>query len=120
MVDELTVVKVRLKDLVKNKDSIKVIEGAVQRMNLLCTHVYQFLRLWILGIDKVPEINKDVFHMAFKALTPTSRGPSPKGLNGDYYKTFLKFYNDVYSKLGYEEKISALNLSTITVHLLRW
>ena len=114
MVDELTVVKVRLKNLVKNKDSMKVIEGAVQRMNLLCTHVYQFLRLWILGIDKVPEINKDVFHMAFKALTPTSKGPKPRGLNGDYYETFLKFYDDVYSKLGYQEKISALNLSTIT------
>ena len=66
---ERSVVKIRLKDILRNKEDMAVLEHFVRRMNVLCTHVYQFLRLWILGLEDIPEIDEEVFHMCFKALT---------------------------------------------------
>jgi hypothetical protein len=109
-----SVVKIRLKDILKRKNDMKVLEQFVKRMNVLCTHVYQFLRLWILALKEVPIINKDTFHMCFKALTATEnqRGQKTKGKNAELYATFKKFHNEMYSKLNYE-RLDATNLSGV-------
>lgn len=110
-----TVIKVRLKDILKNQKDKKILEYFIRKMNILSVHVYQFLRLWILGLDEIPEITTDIFHMCFKALTAgeNQRGPKPKGEKELFYRKFQEFYEETYSKLNYE-KIDATNLSSIS------
>ena len=112
------VVQVRLKDIVADEDVLNDIESTCRRVNLLTTHLYQFLRLWIVSLKEFPEITTDVIRMALKVLTPPSNGPKPKGENGKCYKELLYFYKVVYSKLGYEEKISGVNLSSISDYIV--
>ena len=109
--------KVRLKHIIRRSKDIKMINNVVNRAHLLTIHVYQFLRLWILSLDKVPEITEEVFHMAWKTLSESTTGPPLKGDNAELYETFLQFYNTVYSKLNYENKIPALNLSAISGYI---
>jgi hypothetical protein len=112
---ERSVVKIRLKDILRNKEDMAVLEHFVRRMNVLCTHVYQFLRLWILGLEDVPEIDEEVFHMCFKALTAgeSQAGPKPKDDNAYYFEQFQAFCEETYSKLNYE-RLDATNLSAIS------
>jgi hypothetical protein len=112
---ERSVVKIRLKDILKRKNDMKVLEQFVRRMNVLCTHVYQFLRLWILTLEDVPIINNDTFHMCFKVLTAAKNqgGPKPKGKNAELYAIFKEFYDETYSELNYE-RLDATNLSSVS------
>lgn len=112
---ERSVVKIRLKDILKQKSNIKVLEQFARRMNILCTHVYQFLRLWILTLEEVPIIDNDTFHMCFKVLTAAEnqRGQKPKGKNAELYATFKEFYDETYSELNYE-RLDATNLSSVS------
>src|SRR5579872_610827 len=109
MNESIRVVKIRLKDIIQKEAYIKVLENANKRINLLCCHVYQFLRLWILSLNntKIPEIDENVIHMCFKVIAKGSkRGPKPKGKNLKYYNVFREFYDTMYKDLGYSERIS--------------
>jgi hypothetical protein len=113
MLEDLHTRKIKLKCIVRQKKFIHIINDFVQKTNILYIHTLQFLRLWILSVDQIPEITKDSFHMCFKALTLKTRGPKPKGDNNLLYQQFLNFYNTTYSKLNYQ-KINPTNISSIS------
>src|SRR5437016_4661336 len=95
--NEIAVKKVRIDKIIREKWKLKIIKDAVRRTNLLCIHTYQFVRLWLLGMDEIPAITKDTFKMAFKALSETGgRGRKAEGKNGRLYKEFEKLYAYVY------------------------
>jgi len=115
--DKYKVLKIPLKNIIKDVALIPILFNATLRTHKLIIHISQFLRLWILSKyhtnNIIPEITKEVVQMAFKALTLKSSGPSPKGHNKELYESFLNFYDTEYKKLGYEEKLSGINLSRI-------
>lgn len=113
--DKFKVLKVRLIHLTYDDTIYKRLLDATNRLNKLTIHTYQFLNLWILhkyhNKEIIPEITTDIIQMIFKALTMDSRGPKPKGSNGQYYNEFLEFYEKNYKDLGYQDKIDGNNLS---------
>ena len=115
--DKYKVIKISLKQILKNTTDINKLNNIIIRTNKLIIHTYQFLRLWILNKyhkrQNVPKITKDIIKMAFKVLTTKSQGPKPKGTNLSSYNELTNFYDTIYSKLGYNDKLSGLNLSQI-------
>lgn len=126
--------KVRLKDIInkhidghkKNKDTgdcipedvMRILDDAILRANKICTHMYQFMRLWLLTMDDIPEITIDMLHMCFRAITAAVNcGRKPVGSNGIMLDTFNKFYDNTYSKLNYKDKISGKNLNAISDYM---
>lgn len=107
-----------LKRVIKDVDEIEVkIMDAVRRTNKIVIHTYQFIRLWILekyhqNIE-LPKITENTFKLAFRALCLHPKGNSPKGDNLKLYEEFVKFNNETYSKLEYEDKIDTVNLSQV-------
>lgn len=99
-----------------------ILFDAVTRTHKIVIHVTMFLRLYILNKyhnnQQIPLINKDLISMAIKALTKTSiAGPKPKGSNLALFNEFLAFYESDYRYLGYDTKISAVNLSQILAYM---
>ncbi len=107
------VVKVRLKNLIKDKHVAKINE-VVHRVNIITTHLYQFMRLWILTLDDIPEITVDTLSMCCRVISEKdNRGAKPQGENAVLCKIFQEFYDTTYSKLGYPKIINGRNLGTI-------
>ena len=119
--DKYKTLKVPLKGIVKGTIDYANLHSSIRRANKLVIHVYQFLRLWILkkyhNKQTIPEIDEGLIQMAFKALSTESVGPKPKGANLKTYVDFCSFYDNVYRKLGYKNKIDATNLSQIIGYL---
>lgn len=138
--DKYRTVKCSLKDIAKDDLNITKLFDACFRTHKLIIHTYQFLRLWILNKyhikQDIPVITEDTFKMCFKALLKESQGPDilanknsdshssdlkikkkcgpkPKGNNLKLYNEFLKFYDDEYKQLGYDNKLDGTNLSQI-------
>ena len=115
--DKYKVIKISLKQILKSTTDVNKLSDITNRTNKLVIHTYHFLRLWILNKyhkkKNTPKITKDIIKMVFKVLTTESQGPKPKGTNLKFYNEFTNFYDAVYSKLGYNDKLSGLNLSQI-------
>lgn len=116
--DKYHVLKVPLWSVATKMFDYDKVFDAVDKMNKLVIHVYQFLELWILSKyhknKPIPEITKDVVKMAFRALMLDAKdGPKLKGKNKQIYSEFIDFYTNTYKGLGYENKISGTNLSQI-------
>ena len=115
--DKYTTIKCPIKQILKNKDDNKIVFDAVDRMNQLVIHTYQFLRLWILykyeNKKDIPPITKSTIMMSFIVLLKgkTTKKPSPENLS--IYNEFLQFYNDHYKQLGYDDKIDRKYLTQI-------
>ena len=83
--DKYKCLKVNIKSLVADKESLDIIEDAVARTNYITSKSYLLLRLWILkkyheGLE-LPKITDDMIKMSFKSLVKKSNGPKPKGNN---------------------------------------
>ena len=107
-----------LKKIIKNVDEIdNKLEDAVKRTNKIVIHTYQFVRLWIISKHNdnkvIPKITEDTFKLAFRALSKKPKGNKPKGDNLKLYIEFVEFYDKVYSKLGYVDKVDTTNLSQV-------
>ena len=111
-------VKCSLEKIAKPELDREILFSAVDRLNKLPIHVYQFLRLWTLQnyyterhttqYPILPEISEDVLKMAFIALsTRDPRGGQAEGDNANILKEFGDFYTSDYQALGYPEKIDA-------------
>lgn len=115
--DKIKTLKVLLSHILNYDDMLyDRLSNALDRMNKLIIHVYQFLELWILNKyhnnKTIPEINEDLLKMMFKALsTGSTKGPKPTGIKNVYYNEFCEFYDNTYKGLGYQDKISSINLS---------
>ncbi len=110
-------VKVRLKDIVVDKNNLETINDLVQRMNILTTHLYQCMRLWVLTFfdpADIPNINVTLLSKCFKSLVkPSNLGRKVAAKNLEKLNIFQKFYTETYSKLGYTDRISGLHLSQV-------
>ena len=111
------VYKVKFKNIINNNNDFNVILDACKRSNEIITHVYQFLRLFIL--DKynknlsIPKIDKDFVKTCFKVLSKESAGPKLKGNNLTILTEFTEFYNKNYASLCFNKKFDSNNLSQI-------
>lgn len=122
--EDYKVFKIKLKDIIlKNKiiEIINRITDACKRTHLLVTHVYQFIRLYILYCyhenRNIPIIDENFIKMTFKALSLPSKGPKPKNQNLEIYNLLNEFYETKYSDIGIEKKIDAVNLSQIISYI---
>jgi len=111
-------IKISLKQIINNPLHQSKLFDAVNRTNQLVIHVYHFLRLWILQCyhtnKPLPTITTATIRMAFTTLTQkTKKTRSISQSNRGIRDEFEAFYQNVYSKLGYENKISGLHLSQI-------
>ena len=116
--DKYKTIKIPLTKIIRDDRILKKINDTVIKTNKLVIHVYQFLRLW--AIKKISEnnfdfkIKKEFIKMAFKALIDeNNKGPKAKGKNSTMLEDFNEFFKDVYSKLGYDQKMNIKNISGI-------
>ena len=132
--NNIKVVKTTIRNIIKkdNNDILIVLTDAATRTNKIIIHTYQFLKCWILDkyekTNDIPTIDSDLIAMIFKVLaseivkkdngkTKNRNGPKLEGANLVIFQEFNKFYEDVYSKLGYAEKIDVTGLSQIFAYL---
>src|SRR3990170_5744349 len=132
--NNIKVVKTTIRNIIKkdNDDILIVLTDAATRTNKIIIHTYQFLKCWILDkyekTNDIPTIDSDLIAMIFKVLaseivkkdngkTKNRNGPKLEGANLVIFQEFNKFYEDVYSKLGYAEKINVTGLSQIFAYL---
>jgi len=132
--NNIKVVKTTIRNIIKkdNDDILIVLTDAATRTNKIIIHTYQFLKCWILDkyekTNDIPTIDSDLIAMIFKVLaseivkkdngkTKNRNGPKLEGANLVIFQEFNKFYEDVYSKLGYAEKIDVTGLSQIFAYL---
>jgi hypothetical protein len=115
--DKYRTIKCSLQYIIKPTLYTNKLLDACFRTHQIVIHTYQFLRLWILkkyhSKQMIPTITEDIIRMAFKSLIKDSQGPKPKGTNLELYNEFIKFYDEEYIKLNYENKLDGKNLSQI-------
>ena len=110
--------KIRLKDILKNKDDSKmnILTDACVRTHKIITHTYQFINLYALDCYhkniEIPVFDENIIKMCFKTFSLKSAGPKPKGENLKTFNKFVDFHKLVYcpEKLIH---IPAENLSSI-------
>lgn len=110
--------KIPLKKIVKNKAVQNELFQTVKRVNKLVIHLYMFLRLWTLHhfekSNEIPLLTSVTVELALKVLSKRqASGPRPTGNTKKIMDDFEKFYQDHYQGLGYKNKISGSNLSSI-------
>ena len=133
MTQEYSIKKIKLNNII-NKDTniIGIINDAVDRTSELVTHVYQFLRLWLLSeYDKtqksyqykdnisynIPHLTKRHIQICFNVLTKKASNSAPLKEDGQLiYDMFNDFYEKEYKYLGYLQKIDGSYLSAITYY----
>ena len=131
MHNDYSIIKTKLKNIINpNTNIYDIINDTIYRTSELVTHVYQFLRLWLLyEYDKThkqfknkeiklynfPKITKQTIQICFNVLTMKSSKSAPLGKEGqEIYDIFDNFYEKEYKHLGYLQKINGAYLSAIT------
>ena len=123
-----TIIKDKLSNIIKDTTVHDTLNDVIYRTNLLTTHVYQFLRLWILqkhadihkNTKNVMEYNinkftKKFIQTCFNVLT--LKAPIGGGLGKEsqqIYDELNTLYETQYKKCGYLNKINGLYLSAVT------
>lgn len=84
--DTYRTMKCQLTSIIRDQNDISLLFDATLRTHKIVTHVYQFLRLWILSKYnnnlQIPTITKDIISAALAALSiRDNRGGKPKGDN---------------------------------------
>ena len=73
--EDYKVFKIKLQDIILNDDIKNKISNACRRTHLITTHVYQFIRLYILNCYhndlSIPFIDVNFIKMTFKVLSLT-------------------------------------------------
>ena len=109
--------KISLKSILRDKAVQPILFEAVDRVNRIVTHTYQFLRLWMLQQHRdnlYPEITTNLIQCIFRALTSRkSNTINQNSQNQQLYEQFQQFWKTDYQALGYEDLISGKNLGTI-------
>ena len=119
--DDYKVLKIQLHNIILHNDVKNKIMDACRRSHLITTHVYQFIRLYILNCYhnnlQIPFIDVNFIKMSFKALSLDSKGPKPKNENLKTLNLLNLFYENEYSKIGMNSKLNASNLSQILTYI---
>ena len=119
--EDYKVFKIKLEDIILNNDIKNKIMNACRRTHLITTHVYQFIRLYILNCYHndllIPFIDINFIKMTFKVLSLDSKGPKPKNDNLKTFNLLNSFYENEYSKIGMNSKLNSSNLSQIQTYI---
>jgi len=119
--EDYKVFKIKLQDIILNNDIQIKITDACRRAHLITTHVYQFIRLYILNCYHndllIPFIDINFIKMTFKVLSLDSKGPKPKNDNLKTFNLLNSFYENEYSKIGMNSKLNSSNLSQILTYI---
>ena len=107
--EDYKVFKIKLQDIILNNDIKNKITDACRRTHLITTHVYQFIRLYILNsyhnnlqipfIDKIEEIilNKNINHLINNELLNIPNCKNSKIFTIiDYQNSFIFLYEYLY------------------------
>jgi hypothetical protein len=113
--------KIPLKTILHDKETLTVLTQLVFDMNDLVIHTYQFIRLYLLHLlekgENFPEINDTFILYCMKTLGERdNRGK--QAINIDLLSTLEKFYITEYQPLVNHEKISLKNKTYILPYLV--
>ena len=93
----------------------KRFETICYNINKIVTHVYQFIRLYVLHYyemnDETLIINDEFIIIVFRTLSVIKHGKTSS--NKILINSVEKFFNEVYSKIFYSDKINTNNMSFI-------
>jgi len=108
--------KCSLDNILFDKDFSVDLNKYIKNAHLVADHVSHFIRLYVIFLfdtnKSLPIVDAEFFKLCSFVIMKKGQG---KTVNKDKIKDLIKFYDDVYSKLGYTEndKISSLHLSQI-------
>jgi len=107
--------KVKLKDIVLNNTVYDKIINGCKRSNIIISHVYQFIRLYILSLNynNIPIIDEKFIKVVFKLLSFKSGGPKVKDEKLILLNLLNTFYENTYSILIDNKKFDTSNLSQV-------
>ena len=112
-----TVIKIPLKEIIKDKQKIAVINDSVNKVNKLVIHVYQFLELFILHQEAnkklIPEINDNLITQIFNIFTKDTPNKNTNKENSELFYMLETFRKKYYDNLHFDQKIDKKYLSNI-------
>ena len=107
--------KIKLKNIINDKSDILELENICKYHNEYVTHVYQFLRLYVLSKyhknEDIPVIDFNFISSIFKCLSSSNAGPKVSGEHLTTLNDLKTFYDSNYKNLCADLKINSARQS---------
>lgn len=115
---EYRIFKCSLKKLILGKKATQILSGVIYRSNDVLTHVYMFIKLFVLhkyhSNSPLPILDTDFIKLVFRVLSTTSgSGAKITGQKKLLLDELIDFYNKHYKRLGYVKEINGVGLSHV-------
>ena len=120
--EKYSIIKILLKEIIKDNEKSDRINKAVNNINKLVIHVYQFLQLFILNEfynnKIIPKINDIFVTQIFNIFTDDIPNKNTKEENVELFNMLNNFRKQHYDQLNFKYKINKEYLNPVISHVV--